>query len=147
MEDAFCIIGRERLDGTVRCILCRREGRPGEAGRRLVLHWRSPAAVEALLELGDIESLGVGLDGSTDEAPTLAAIRDRGEDPMDCASTGLTSAEEFWDAHSTAVHGGCQLSFAYLLAASGRWEVQHPTLMRERVVEALVRMDRDEGRD
>ncbi|MCB9689745.1 MAG: hypothetical protein H6738_21735 [Alphaproteobacteria bacterium] len=83
------LIGHERPDGTIRYVYCHWGGEPMVNGRILRDHYADPVSVAALIDLGNLSSLGVrpapepGEPHSFDQpAPdvTVAYHRDRGED-------------------------------------------------------------------
>jgi hypothetical protein len=67
-------IAIENQDGTVTSIYCHWDGGIGTNGERLSQNYTTTELVNALIELGDISSLGE----STED--TVAFTRDRGED-------------------------------------------------------------------
>ena len=52
-------IALEFADGTVEQVYCHWDGYPEHNGELLVNHYTSPAAITALMELGDLSSLDV----------------------------------------------------------------------------------------
>lgn len=53
-----CAIGRLNPDGSVSAVYCARDGGPRHVGRVLEEHYADEAAVDALLALGPLNSLG-----------------------------------------------------------------------------------------
>lgn len=52
-----CYIAKENSDGTCKSIYIHFDGYPEGVGEKLLNHYNTPEAVEALLEIGDINSL------------------------------------------------------------------------------------------
>ena len=50
-------IGMKQADGTIKAIYCHWDGYPEGVGATLAEHYKNPAKVEALLNLGDIPNL------------------------------------------------------------------------------------------
>lgn len=68
-----CFIGIELESGGMLSIYCHHDGYPEGVGEKLQMYWDDRQAVEELLRLGDISSLGLSIEG------TEAYCRDRGE--------------------------------------------------------------------
>ena len=82
-------IVRENADGSFDSIYCHWDGYPDNNGRLLYEHYQDPAKIQALLDLGDLSSLGeeIGERHSFDNAPREecnAYGRDRGETGTEC---------------------------------------------------------------
>lgn len=78
-------IGLEYPDGTVRRIYCHWDGYPDNNGKILVEHYTTPEKISALLDLGDLSSLGAEIGEKHDfdarpDGQCTAYGRDRGED-------------------------------------------------------------------
>ena len=115
-------IGIEYLDGTIGSIYCHNDGYPSWVGKFLVEHWQDREKVEALIALGNISSLGRGLEGETfdkrtkhDGTFTIAYHRDRGEE---LEFFGDTNRDEY--VSTTSDSGG---EYAYLFDLNGMWMV------------------------
>lgn len=67
------LIGIELSNGITKIIYCHWDGYPAGVGQTLVDHYTSPAAITALMELGDLSTLG------TTPASCIAYHRDRNE--------------------------------------------------------------------
>lgn len=101
-------IGIDNQDGTVTSIYLHHDGYTDGAGRILAADYTTPERVEALLELGDLSSLG----GTSED--TIAYGRDRGEDGCEAATHGY----EDWPASGAA--------FQYLYDLEAGWLVRTP---------------------
>lgn len=95
------------------------------AGRALMLHWRAQGLVSALVRSG--------LVGATSEGGLLPGSLSSDASGPDGVSSG---AAAFWE--SAKVQG-----LGAFLFVDGRWEMAWPDGRRERVVEALVRLDKE----
>lgn len=88
-------------DGTYKSVYCHFDGYPSNNGRILMEHYTDQAKIDALLEPGDMSSLGERCDkpdGHSYQTPvddcTLYYGRDRGENEDDIrARTGATAEE------------------------------------------------------
>lgn len=98
MSTRSAIIER-KSDGTYRGIYCHFDGYVEGVGKKLAAHYTDPALVTALLDLGDISSLGARLapEGphsfdDREQGATVAYMRDRGETGCE-ARTGATAKD------------------------------------------------------
>jgi len=80
-------IGIQNDEGTIHAIYCHYDGYLEGVGADLLRHWSDPEALQKLIDLGDISSLGWKLDEGT-----VAYGRDRGE--SDCGARGFSDLEE-----------------------------------------------------
>ena len=53
-----CRIGIENKDGTITSIYCHHDGYPSYVGKTLVNNYKEESKIRALLDLGDMSSLG-----------------------------------------------------------------------------------------
>lgn len=111
-------IAHKTADG-YRAIYCHWDGYPSWNGRILYQHYSDPAKLDALLDLGDISSLGTGLgekhdfnDSGNDDV-TTAYGRDRGD-------TGTEARAYPTLAMLFAAANGCWAEYVYVLE-NGRW--------------------------
>jgi len=76
-------IGKRLPNGTYRYVYCHFDGYPSGVGRILLEHYQDEAKIDALLDLGELSSLGGTLESS------VAYARDRGEHltPADIATS------------------------------------------------------------
>jgi hypothetical protein len=84
------LIGMELDNGITKIIYCHFDGYPSHVGKLLVDHYNTPALITALMELGDLSSLGTTLDSCT------AYHRDRNEpwgmvEPRDINTSEIVS--------------------------------------------------------
>lgn len=111
-----CAVGRQNTDGTVTYILVNYDGYPTGAGATLVEHWTDPAKIDALMELGDLSSLGTEIgekqnfDKPSNPDWCKAYGRDRGEEGVEAGTCETVS--EFWNEVDT--------SYSYLFR-EGKW--------------------------
>lgn len=102
------MILKREADGTMRGIYCHYDGDLGHVGRILFNHYKDPAKVDRLIDLGYIEMLGeeVSPDPNkphTTEAPqsgvTLAYYRDlgQGDEPRICTYQSVTAFDDTID--------------------------------------------------
>ncbi len=95
-----CAVGRQNTDGTVTYILVNYDGYLSGAGATLVRHWTDPAKIDALMELGDLSSLGTEIGEKHDfDKPVnrdwcRAYGRDRDEEGVEAGT--CEDASEFW---------------------------------------------------
>jgi len=115
-----CYIAQEAEKGVpgedkeIKCIYCHHDGYPSHTGRILLKHYNTHEKLDALLELGDISSIGSRLenDGSNDCVEAYA--RDYKEDYKDTAPKIFKSFEEF--------KHHCEEDFTYLFKLSeNKW--------------------------
>lgn len=101
-----CMILKREKDGTMRGIYCHYDGDLGHTGRILYEHYRDPAKVDRLIDLGYIEILGEDVAPNptkphTTEAPqscvTLAYHRDMGEELRICNYQSVTAFDDSFD--------------------------------------------------
>jgi hypothetical protein len=91
------LIGIKLEDNIVKTIYCHWDGYPEHNGELLVNHYNTPAAITALMELGDLSSLGKTLDRCT------AYHRDRNEpwgmvEPRDINTSEIVSVGDDYNA-------------------------------------------------
>jgi len=94
-------IGMVLENGTFRNIYCHNDGYPSGVGKTLVKHYTDPEKVKALLDLGNISSLGDSIEcpaGHSFENPvkgfTVAYDRDRGENGQEALVSTRPKCEE-----------------------------------------------------
>ena len=111
-------IGRRYDDGSIRAVYCHWDGYPSNNGRILTESWTDPEALECLLDLGDLSSLGSTLGSKHDfmggpKGECTFYGRDRGEELKAARTYG--SEEDFQRGAESA-----WAEYAYLLD-SGAW--------------------------
>lgn len=117
-------IGLEYEDSSVRAIYCHFDGHLYSVGQCLAQHWSTPERVTALLELGDLSSLGKKLGGSQRFRPLLGHKEDYcvayGRDRGDTGTEAMRFANaEDYRVRSEGIHDG----YCYLMRKDGSWEV------------------------
>jgi hypothetical protein len=145
-------IGIEHDDGTVVGVYCHWDGYPEGAGKILDEHYREPAKVAALVELGNISSLAQEIgerhpfQERRDDWTTFYG-RDRGE-----TDTGPKTFDDREAFRESLRRSGVE--FLYLFTAAGDWLVAKPfgrwrslPEVLDRGVELLVEPDPDRGAD
>lgn len=105
-------------DGTVFGIYCHYDGYPAGVGRVLTDHYQSETKIRALMDLGDISSLGKDLGEKHDFKDTNPDVcrvygRDRGE--PDTEARAYPNREAF-----LAAERGHDYSYLF---SKGKWEV------------------------
>ena len=132
-------IGVANSDGTIRGIYCHFDGYPEAVGRILIGHYTDPEKVAALMNLGDISSLGeeIGTKHDFDKRPDgecNAYGRDRGEENVE---------SRIFDGRNHFVAEGT--SYFYLFCNDGQWLVfnRHDdgTKAWEPVVDVIARRE------
>lgn len=103
------LIGIVKKDGSIQSIYCHHDGYFEGVGKVLTEDYKDPEKVEALIELGDISSLGETLES------TVAYHRDRGEEiskHFDPSEKGfLKSAKGLWGEFAYLFDDGMWKSF------------------------------------
>ena len=95
-------IALEYLDGTIGQIYCHWDGYLSHNGKRLLEHWKSPAKVQEMINLGDLSSLGAEIgvkhqyDTNKEDVCTFYG-RDMGED--DVSARQFESFEDYVNNH------------------------------------------------
>lgn len=120
-----CAIAISQEDGTIKAIYCHHDGYVAGVGTILAGWYNTQEKAEALLELGDLNSLGTKLApepemdhnyNHTQENVTVAYHRDRGEH--------LEPARIYRDIINFKKHGMSDFGADYLyLYADGKWSV------------------------
>lgn len=113
-------IAIERQDGTVAVVYCHWDGYLEHNGKLLLEHYSDPAAVEQLVGLGNISSLGSEIGekhdfdnrGTTDQ--TTFYGRDRGEPGQEARV--YSNLDDYIDNHSYE-------EFDYIMRVNGEWYV------------------------
>ena len=115
-------IGMVQPDGTIRSIYCHNDGYLSWNGKKLFMHYDTPAKVAGLIELGDISALREKLappkgakhafDNPLPDV-TSAYMRDRGE--TDCGFQISPNVEAF-----LAINSGQEYSYLF---ENGKWAV------------------------
>lgn len=117
-------IGLLLASGFVRSVYCHWDGGPGYVGRILYDHWRDPAKLAQLLDLGAVSILGEEIGerhdfdrhiAEHDRSWCLFYNRDRGDPP---AQTDAQTALDLGGYYAQAASSGAE--WVYLLAA-GDW--------------------------
>ena len=117
------LIGMTTPERQVRFITCFMDGYPQGAGKLLAEHWRTRAAAQTLMELGEINSLGT----SPDSTRTIGQTPHQQGNPVRPAETA-GSIEEFLD--EACSHRDS--SWAYLFTDNG-WGLAAPTQFVDRM--------------
>ena len=117
-----CYIAKVEPDNSVKAIYCHFDGYPEGVGKTLLDHYVNEEKINALLELGDISSLGELVSPSPDDPSskkdvTVAYHRDRGEDKHE--------ARPFIDEEELGkkVDDDIFIEYTYLFK-SGKWFVR-----------------------
>lgn len=114
------LIGMENQDGSVRYIYCHWDGYPSCVGQKLVNNYGDRDKVSALLDLGNLSSLGAELGEKHDfndrDCGDVCTAYGRDRDEEGQEATFLTSREEF-------LNGEIDMwqEFQYLFTKDGEW--------------------------
>jgi hypothetical protein len=116
-------IGKQNSDGSINYIYCHWDGYPSHNGVLLRDHYTTEEKVEALLNLGDLSSLGQELgekqdfgDRSTQkETWCLAYRRDRGDTGGNAGRKSVTSMKAYYR------QADCYIDYVYVFS-NGEWK-------------------------
>lgn len=112
-------IAQELADGSIRKIYCHWDGYLSNNGLLLLRHWTDPAAVSALIDQGDLSSLGSEIGEQHDFNKDIPGVctfygRDRGETGVEPRT--YASWADYLDR--------CQMEeYNYCLRQDGQWWV------------------------